>query len=154
MNNIFSTNAIAFVLKSCKRLAYIIDKLILEHIQKCTIPETSLLLCTRAVTESNDMPYHTSWTENSGVSLCKQAISRNHLCEILRFLCFDKKSDLSQSFEEDKIALFSLMCKRFIENCISCYMHGGFIIVNEQLFHTKCKCPFTQGMASKSDKYG
>ena len=50
----------------------------------------NFIAVTRAVTVWNDMPYHTSWTENWGVSLCKQAISRNHLSEILRFLCFDK----------------------------------------------------------------
>ena len=46
------------------------------------------------------------------------------------------------------------MWNRFIDNCISCYTSGGFFIVDKQLFPSKCRCPFTQFMASKPDKYG
>ena len=109
---------------------------------------------TRGVTGSNDMPYHTPWTENWGVPLCKKAISRNHFSEILRFLRFDTKSDRFQRLKTDRFALFSVVWNRFIDNCISCYTPGAFITVDEQLFRSKCRCPFTQFMASKPDKYG
>ena len=93
-------------LKSCKRLAFTIETLSLEHIRKSTITEASLLLCARGVTVSDDMPCHIFWPEKWGMSLCKQAIWRNHFSEILRFLLFDKKSDRSQSLKTDKFALF------------------------------------------------
>ena len=37
-------------------------------------PSTSNLLYARGITGSNDMPYHTLWTENWGVPLCKKTI--------------------------------------------------------------------------------
>jgi len=78
----------------------------------------------------------------------------NHFSEILRFLLFDKTSDRSLSLKTNKFPLFSVVRKRFIQNCVSCYTPGAFIIVDEQLFHTKCKCPFMQCMASKPEKHG
>ena len=42
----------------------------------------------------------------------------------------------------------------FIDNYISCYTPGAFITVEEQLFPSKCRCSFTQFMASKPDKHG
>ena len=150
-----------------------IDKFILEHIRKCTITEAHrqtenedfcltnnellafiAVMYARGVTASNDMPYYTLWTENWGVSLCKKTISRNRFSEILRFLRFDTKSDRSQRLKTDRFALFSVVWNRFIDNCISCYTPGAFITVDEQLFPSKCRCPFTQFMASKPDKYG
>jgi len=103
----------------------IIDKFILEHILKCTIIKAHrqtgneefchtndellvfiAVMYARGVAGSNDMPYHTLWTENWGVPLCKQAISRNRFTEILRFLRFDEKSERSQRLKPDKFALF------------------------------------------------
>ena len=149
-----------------------IDKFILEHIRTCTITEAHrqtgneefsltnnellafiAVMYTRGVTGSNDMPYHTLWTENWGVPLCKKAISRNRFSEILRFLRFDTKSDCSQRLKTDRFALFLMVWNRFIDNCISWYTPGAFITVDEQLFPSKCRCPFTQFMASKPDKY-
>ncbi|XP_068201199.1 piggyBac transposable element-derived protein 4-like [Palaemon carinicauda] len=43
---------------------------------------------------------------------------------------------------------------RFIKNSISCYRPSENITVDEQLFPTKCRCPFTQYIASKPDKFG
>ena len=60
----------------------------------------------RGITGSNDMPYHTLWTENWGVPLCKKKISRSRFGKILRFLRFDTKSDRSQRLKTDGFALF------------------------------------------------
>ena len=133
-----------------------IDKFILEHIRKCTITEAYrqteneefcltnnellafiAVMYARGVTGSNDMPYHTLWTENWGVPLCKKTISRNSFSEILRFLRFDTKSDRSQRLKTDRFALFLVVWNRFIENCISCYTPEAFITVDEQLFPHK-----------------
>ena len=84
----------------------------------------------------------------------KQAMPTNLFRKIFCFLCFDKKSYRSQRLKTDKFALFSVVWKRFIENCISCYTPGAFITVDEQLFPSKCGCRFTQFMASKPHKYG
>ena len=71
-------------------LLLFIDKFILEHIRKRTITDAHrqtenkefcltnnellafiAVMYARRVTGSNDMPYHTLWTENWGVPLCK-----------------------------------------------------------------------------------
>ena len=107
----------------------------------------------RGVAGSNDLSCHTLWTENWGVPLCKKAMSRNRFSEILRFLRFDTKSDRSQRLKTVKFALFLVVWNRFIDKCISCYTPGAFITVDEQLFPSKCRCPFTQFIASKPDNY-
>ena len=63
----------------------------------------------RGITGSNDMPYHTLWTENWGMPLCKKTISMSHFGKILRFLHFDTKSDRSQRLKTDRFALFSVV---------------------------------------------
>ena len=102
----------------------------------------------------NNMPLSELWDKKWGVAFCMQVMSRDRFKEILRFLRFDKKSTLSQRLQTDKFALFSTVWNRFIENSVACYKPGGFLTVDEQLFPSKARCPFTQFMASKPDKYG
>ena len=81
-------------------------------------------------------------------------MSGDRFKEIFRFLRFDKKSTRSQRLLTDKFALFSTVWNRFIENSVACYKPGGFLTVDEQLFPSKARCPFTQFMKSKPDKHG
>ena len=112
------------------------------------------IMYAQGVTGSNDMPYHTLRTENWDMPLCKKTISRNHCNKILRFLRFDTKSNRSQRLKTDRSALILVVWSRCIDNCTSCYTPGAFITVDEQLFPSKRRCPFTQFMASKPHKYG
>ena len=44
---------------------------------------------------------------------------------------------------------------RFVDNSIACYKSGAFLTVDEQQpFPSKARCPFTQFMESKPEKYG
>ena len=81
-------------------------------------------------------------------------MSKNRSCEILRFLRFDVKSNRSNRLQTDKSALFSKVLTHFTDNCYALYKPGAFITVDEQLFPSKARCPFTQYMASKPDKFG
>ena len=47
-----------------------------------------------------------------------------------------------------------MVWNRFVDNSIACYKPGAFLTVDEQLFPSKARCPFTQFMASKPEKYG
>ena len=151
----------------------IIDKFILEHTRSCTVTEAHLrtrcedftltveeleafsgIMYARGVTRKNDMPLTDLWSKNWGVAFCKQVMSRNRFKEILRFLRFDKKSSRSERLRIDKFALFSMVWNRFVENSIACFKPGSFLTVDEQLFPSKARCPFTQFMASKPYKYG
>ena len=96
---------------------------------------------------------HDLWTENWGVPLCKCAMSRNRFCKILRFLCFEVKSNRSHRLQIEKFPLFSEVRTHFTDNCCALYKPGAFITVDEQHFLSKARCPFTKYIASKPDKF-
>ena len=151
----------------------LVDDFILQQIAKCKITEAhrqlqdetfaltfeeleafiAVMYAQEAIGKSA-LPLHDLWTGNLGVTLSKSAMSRNRFCEILRFLRFDVKSNRSHRLQIDKFALFSEVWTHFTDNCCALYKPGGFITVDEQLFPSKARCPFTQYMASKPDKFG
>ena len=47
-----------------------------------------------------------------------------------------------------------MVWNRFVDNSIACYKSGAFLTVDEQLFPSKARCPFTQFMESKQEEYG
>ena len=150
----------------------LIDDFILKHIAKCTITEAHrqlqdekfaltieeieafiVVMYARGATGKSALPLHDLWTENWGVPFSKSAMFRNRFCEILRFLRFDVKSNRSHRLQADKFALFSKVWTHFMDNCCALYKPVTFITVDEQLLSSKARCPFTQYMASKPDKF-
>jgi hypothetical protein len=81
-------------------------------------------------------------------------MSRSRFKEILRFIRFDDKSSRRERLQVNKFALVSDMWDRFIDNCIRCYKPQVDVVVDEQLLASKCRCPFTQYMPNKPDKFG
>ena len=81
-------------------------------------------------------------------------MSRNRFCKILRFLRFDVKSNCSHRLQINNFPLFSEVWTHFTDNCCALYKPGAFITVDEQHFPSKARCPFTQYMASKPNKFG
>ena len=150
------------------------DNTILEHIRKCTEAEArrqlgddsrwslSLneleayigLLYARGVSGAKNIPVLDLWSKDWGLAICKSTMSRNRFLEIARFIRFDVKSTRSARLQTDKFALFSYVWNRFIENCQAAYIPGAFITIDEQLFPSNTRCPFTQFMPAKPDKYG
>ena len=99
-------------------------------------------------------PMKSLWSKRYGIPFFKAMMSRNRYSEILRYIRFDIRSERSTRLQTDKFALCSAIWERFIENCMSCYRPGKTITIDEQLFPTKCRYPFTQYIASKPDKFG
>lgn len=97
---------------------------------------------------------HSLWSDSSGLPFCAETMSRNRFCKIMRFLRFNEKLTRSVWLQDYKFALVSAVWNRFIENCTTCYKPGTDITIDEQLFPSKTRCPLTQFMASKPDKYG
>ena len=81
-------------------------------------------------------------------------MSRHSFSEIKRFIRFDKKSERVSRVKRDRFIMISAVWDKFIENCQSCYIPGQNLTVDEQLFPTKARYPFTQYTASKPDKFG
>ncbi|KAJ8867173.1 hypothetical protein PR048_033037, partial [Dryococelus australis] len=78
----------------------------------------------------------------------------NRFTDIMRFLRFHEKFALSSLKQDDKFGLVSEICKTFVNNCIICYKPTDNIEIDEQLFPSKCRCPFTQYMPNKPGKFG
>ncbi|XP_073537681.1 uncharacterized protein [Phyllobates terribilis] len=145
---------------------------ILTHIKNCTLAEACrnnnlqftlsdeeldafiAIFYARGISGTNRDSISSIWCNDWGIPFCKATMSRDRFVEIMRFLRFDEKSTRSERLQTDKFALFSTVWDRFIENCIACYKPGPYITVDEQLFPSKTRCPFTQYMPSKPDKYG
>ena len=90
----------------------------------------------------------------NGVCLCAKP-----LCPETYFVKFSGsfvlKSNRSHRLQTNKFALFSEVWTHFTDNCCALYKPGAFITVDEQqLFPSKARCPFSQYMASKPDKFG
>ena len=94
------------------------------------------------------------WSKVWGSSFFRQTMSRDPCKELLKFIRFGVRSSRIQRVQSERFALISTIWNRFIENCISCYRPGANITVDEQLFLIKSRCPFTQYMANKPDKFG
>jgi hypothetical protein len=81
-----------------------------------------------------------------------RALGTNSYCDL------DSGEDTSllcvASVKSDKFALASEVWDEFIKNCCSLYVPGPYLTVDEPLFPSKARCPFTQYMPNKPDKFG
>ena len=94
------------------------------------------------------------WSKEWGPPFFSSTMSRNRFREIMKYLRFDLRSSRSERLRDDKFALASEPWNRFIKNCITCFTPGQNITIDEQLFPTKARTPFTQYMPQKPDKFG
>eukprot|EP00096_Caligus_rogercresseyi_P004194 TRINITY_DN18369_c0_g1_i1.p1 TRINITY_DN18369_c0_g1~~TRINITY_DN18369_c0_g1_i1.p1 ORF type:complete len:460 (+),score=-15.26 TRINITY_DN18369_c0_g1_i1:160-1539(+) len=152
-------------------LKLMIDEKMLRHIHKCTVIEGKRvlekwdmsmreleqfigLLFARGVLGMSNTPVEQIWSQMWGVSLFKKTMSRNRFQEIQRFLRFDMRSERSTRLEQDKFGLISQIWNDFTDNCSMYYNPKMEVTIDEQLFPTKTRCPFTQYISNKPDKFG
>ena len=143
----------------------------LRHVHKCTLNEaihqrvsdfnmsleeleTFIGLCYARGAVSRNVPVKDLWSPDWGAPIFRNWMSKNRYESIMRFLRFDEKSQRKLRLESDKFALASALWDPFIENCKKAFIPGENLTVDEQLFPTKSRCPFTQYIASKPDKFG
>jgi hypothetical protein len=108
----------------------------------------------RGMCGAKNFPLKTLWNRTWGSQFVREVMSRDRFCEILSFLRFDMKNTRSQRLRNDKFALISDVWYRFIANSQQAYVPEENLTVDEQLFPTKTRCPFTQYIPSKPDKFG
>ncbi|XP_040580526.1 piggyBac transposable element-derived protein 4-like [Lepeophtheirus salmonis] len=158
--------------KTLSAFELLIDNYIIDHIVKCTIVEARSKLKNDVWTTSKreilqliaimyargilakEQPTEVIWSRKLGINLFRNTIPRDRYKELLRYIRFDIRSTRSQRLQNDKFALISMVWDRFVENCKSSYRPGENITIDEQLFPTKARYPFTQYMAKKPDKFG
>lgn len=150
-----------------------IDDFILNQICKCTeaeanrklkinnwcLPKNELLafiaVCyARGVLGMKNMSVNMMFSVEYGPALIRGIMKRDRFKAIMKYLRFDDKATRKERLLSDKFALVSSVWDRFIENCKTCYSPGENVTVDEQLFPSKTRCPFTQFMKDKPDKFG
>lgn len=151
----------------------LVNNEILEHIRDCTVSEARrvleddswelsldelkafiALLYLRGASGGRNQELSSFWSAEWGLPIFKETMSRNRFQTIMRFLRFDQKDTRAQRLEENKFALANEMWDSFVSNCVLSYKPGADITIDEQLLSTKARCPFTQYMANKPDKFG
>ncbi|KAJ4930775.1 hypothetical protein JOQ06_025083 [Pogonophryne albipinna] len=147
------------------------DNVMLEEIRDCTIAEARrgratwdvsimelkafiALLYVRGAYCGKNIEMESFWSEQWGNAFFNATLSRNRFREIMRYLLFDKKETRRCRLTTDKFTHVRKVWDRFVENSIASYRPGSDITVDEQLFPTKSRCPFTQFMPNKPDKFG
>ena len=93
------------------------------------------------------------WNSVWGCPLFNSTMPRNKFLEIMRYLCFDSKSERRTNLEHDRFCLASSIWIPFGESCQKAYIPNVFITVDEQLLPCKASCKFIQCMANKPDKF-
>uniref|UniRef100_A0A669CUC4 PiggyBac transposable element-derived protein domain-containing protein n=1 Tax=Oreochromis niloticus TaxID=8128 RepID=A0A669CUC4_ORENI len=94
------------------------------------------------------------WSESFLVPLIKETMPRDRFISIMQHLRFDDRDTRAERVKTDKFAAISDIWTRFNENCAKSFTPGEHMTIDEQLFPTKVRCPFTQYIATKPDKFG
>ncbi|XP_047664940.1 uncharacterized protein LOC113656411 [Tachysurus fulvidraco] len=94
------------------------------------------------------------WSESFLVPVIKETIPRDRFLSIMQHLRFDDKDRRAERMKTDKFAAISDIWTRFTKNCAESFTPGEHMTIDEQLFPTKVRCPFTQYTATKPDKFG
>ena len=149
-----------------------IDEIMLRSIQKYTIHHAHLddknfncpleelekfigLQIARGVLEKKNTPVKQLWSKEWGHPIFASTLSRNRFESIMKHLRFDNVSTRSERRRKsEKFCLISETWNAFIENCQKCYVPNLNLTIDEQLFPCKTRCPFTQYMPNKPDKFG
>ena len=112
------------------------------------------LTVARGVLCGRGEPLHAFWSQDYGRDLFRQSMTRTRYKEILRHIRFDDKATRSARKDKDKFCLIRDVWKSFLTQCQTHFHPSCYLTVDEQLFPTKARCPFTQYMPNKPGKFG
>ena len=149
-----------------------IDRAIIDNIIKCTeieaqnksgnqnwktsrseIHQLFAVMLARGVL-ARGQPVRHIWSKKWGPAIFQKIMARDRYLELIRYIRFDVRTTRTERLQTDKFCLVSNVWNRFIENGKACYIPDENITIDEQLFPTKARYPFTQYIASKPDKFG
>ena len=112
------------------------------------------LLIARGVLRAKNEPLNALFSETYGRGIFRDTMTRKRFKEIHQFLRFDEKASRPARRMNDKFCLLREIWDRFVMHCRANYHPSAMLTVDEQLFTTKSRCPFTQFMPSKPGKFG
>lgn len=94
------------------------------------------------------------WSKNLGSPHIIETMTRGRFQNIMHHLRFDDRDTRSERVQTDRFAAISNIWGLFVTNCITSYIPGQHITIDEQLFPCKTRCCFLQYIATKPDKFG
>ena len=93
-------------------------------------------------------------SENFGVKIFGETMSRNRFNEIKRHLRFDEKQTRSMRLKEDAFTHIRFVFDSVTDNCKRMYIPDFSLCIDEQLMPLKTRCKFIVFMPQKPDKFG
>ena len=150
----------------------LLDDQLLEHIREFTMaharttkPNFELkveelhkfigLLYLRGIMHQRNYPLEHLWSTTMGCPAFNRTMPRDRMRAIKQFIRFDVRQDRRANLATDKFALISVVLKKLVDNSQRCFRPGVSFTIDEQLFPTKARCPFTHSyMPKKPDKFG
>jgi hypothetical protein len=112
------------------------------------------LLFIRGATAASKLELESLWSNTWGLPIFKDTMSRNEFRKIMAFLRFDEKSTGSERIGNDKFCMISEIWDRVISNGRCYFSPSPQLTVDEQLLPSKTRCPYTQYIPTKPDKFG
>ena len=107
------------------------------------------------VSKGNHKSVRDLWSSGSlGQPIFKAVMSVNRFEQILRHLRFDNLDTRHERCTTDKFAPHRDLWNTFIENCKRNYVPSVLLCIDEQLIPYRGRCPFSQYLPAKPDKYG
>lgn len=113
-----------------------------------------LVLYIRGVQRGKNISVKEISNKKWGITFIRECIPRWKFLQITKYINFDTRSTTSERLKTDKFALISNTLGRFENTNITRYNPGENITIDEQLFPSKARSPFTQYIANKPDKFG
>lgn len=108
----------------------------------------------RGVLQGKNEPLSSFWSQDFGINVFKETMSRNRFKDIKRYLRFDDKTTRSERRQTNKFAAIQELWESAMKRCGDAFFPGQHTTVDEQLFPCKCRCPFLQYISAKPDKFG
>ena len=100
------------------------------------------------------VPVRHLWSKTFGIEIVKNIMSKGKFLKIMKFLRFDDKNTREVRKNVDKFAAVREIWNKFIYNSMSCWQPGQYLTIDEQLLPNKSRCPITQYIPTKPDKFG
>lgn len=108
----------------------------------------------RGVLCSSNTSIKSLWNKQWGPPIFTNTMSRNDFEATMKHMRFDNRTTRRERLGADRFCAISEIWNPFVENCQKCYTPTSEVTIDEQLFPCKTRCPFTQYIASKPDKFG
>ena len=112
------------------------------------------LMIARGVYKGKDEPRRSLWNPNSGRPIFSATMGVNKFENIMKNLRFDDRTTRSTRKVTDKFCHIRELWDSILDNCAKCFKPNASVTIDEQLMGCRARCPFTQYMSSKPDKFG